>query len=103
MAEQFEHIAGVADRARMITQVLPLNAGAHPFMIGTATLHDLRRCAAADVHRGLFTAANSSTIRRLVKRYARSYDLLRAAALSPEASLAMIEAAARDYRDDCER
>jgi hypothetical protein len=34
-----------------------------------------------------------------VKDYRKSYDLLRAAALPPEASLAMIEAAAEDYRN----
>lgn len=35
----------------------------------------------------------------LVKDYRRSYDLLRAAALPAAASLALIEAAAEDYRD----
>lgn len=36
----------------------------------------------------------------LVKQYQRSYDRLRAAALPPEASLSMIEAAAEDFRND---
>lgn len=36
----------------------------------------------------------------LVKKYRKAYDRLRAAALAPEASLTMIEAAAEDYRSD---
>jgi len=39
----------------------------------------------------------------LVKKYTRSYDLLRAAASPPRASLTMIEAAAEDYRNDHSR
>jgi hypothetical protein len=35
----------------------------------------------------------------LVKQYRKAYDRLRAAALPPEASLAMIEEAAEDYRN----
>jgi hypothetical protein len=34
----------------------------------------------------------------LVKQYRKAYDRLRAAALPPEASLALIEEAAEDYR-----
>jgi hypothetical protein len=34
----------------------------------------------------------------VVKRAQRAYDLLRGAALSPKASLALIESAAEDYR-----
>jgi hypothetical protein len=35
----------------------------------------------------------------LVKQYRKAYDQLRAAALPPQASLAMIEEAAEDYRN----
>lgn len=99
MVAQFEHILEVADRSRLILQVLPWNVGAHPFMIGTATFLTFADAPSVMYTEGLFHGQLLDDP-GLVKRYARSYDLLRAAALSPKASLNMIEATVRDLRDD---
>lgn len=40
---------------------------------------------------------------RLVRSYRQSYDLLRADALPPEASLAMVEEAAEGFRNGTDR
>lgn len=99
MAEQFEHILELTERARLLLQVLPTDIGAHPFMIGTATFLTFQDAPSVMYTEGLFHGQLLDDP-GLVKRYTRSYDLLRAAALSPKASLAMIETAARDFRDD---
>lgn len=99
MAEQLDHIAELGGRRRIITQVLPWNAGAHPLMLGTAkimTFADAPPMVYAEAPYSGETVDDPS----LVTLYQRSYDLLRAAALPPRASLAMIEAAAEDYRND---
>ncbi|MBM9619782.1 helix-turn-helix domain-containing protein [Streptomyces zhihengii] len=97
MAEQWGHIAALARRRRIVPQVLPWNCGAHPFMLGTAKV-----MAFPDAPPLVYTEAlhSGDTIDdpALVKEYRRSYDLLRAAALPPEASLALIERAAEDHR-----
>ena len=99
MAHQLDHIAGLGKRRRIIPQVLPWNAGAHPLMLGTTKIMTF-----AEAPPMVYTEATYSgdTIDdpRLVQKYRRSYDLLRAVALPPKASLAMIEAAAEDYRND---
>ncbi|MGH3313954.1 MAG: helix-turn-helix domain-containing protein [Streptomyces sp.] len=99
MAEQLEHIAGLARSGRIIVQVLPLNAGAHAFMMGMATLMTF-----ADAPQLTYTESLHSgqliDDPALVKKYAKSYDLLRAAASPPRASLTLIEAAAEDFRND---
>lgn len=99
MADQFAHIAALARRGRIITQVLPLNAGAHPFMVGTVKLMTF-----ADAPPFAYTEALHSgqliDDPALVMQYRKSYDLLRAAAMPPEVSLAMIEAAAEGFRND---
>ncbi|MEU6884691.1 helix-turn-helix transcriptional regulator [Streptomyces viridosporus] len=97
-AEQLEHIAALARRHRIVPQILPRNCGAHPFMLGTAKI-----MAFPDAPPLVYTEAlhSGDTIDdpALVKEYRRSYDLLRAAALPPEASLALIEQAAEDDRN----
>ncbi|MFF4231324.1 helix-turn-helix domain-containing protein [Streptomyces sp. NPDC001820] len=100
--EQLERIAALARRRRIVPQILPWNRGPHPFMLGTAKI-----MAFPDAPPLVYTEAlhSGDTIDdpALVKEYRRSYDLLRAAALPPEASLALIEQAAEDDRNGKQR
>ncbi|MEV0410387.1 helix-turn-helix transcriptional regulator [Streptomyces sp. NPDC050448] len=97
MAELLEHIANVVRTTRSILQIVPETAAAHPFMMGMAKVMTF-----VDAPPVVYTESLHSgqliDYPALVKDYRRSYDLLRAAALSPEASLARIEAAAEDFR-----
>ncbi|MFD9823849.1 helix-turn-helix domain-containing protein [Streptomyces violascens] len=98
MAEQLEHIDDVVRAARGILQVLPETAAAHPLMMGMVklmTFSDAPPVAYTEgVHSGQLIDYPG-----LVKDYRRSYDLLRAAALPPEVSLALLRGAAEDYRN----
>jgi transcriptional regulator with XRE-family HTH domain len=96
-AQQLEHVAGMARERRALVQVLPYGQGAHTAMIGALKLMEFE-----DAPPTAYTETSfSGTLvddPAVVKRAARAYDLLRAAALSPEASLALIESAAEDFR-----
>ncbi|MFI1359570.1 helix-turn-helix domain-containing protein [Streptomyces sp. NPDC020898] len=98
MAELLEHIATLVKRTYSITQIVPESAAAHPFMMGMT-----RMMAFPDAPPVVYTESLHSgqliDYPALVKQYRESYDLLRAAAQPPEASLAMIETAAEDYRN----
>ncbi|WP_225801064.1 helix-turn-helix transcriptional regulator [Streptomyces sp. NK15101] len=98
MAQQLDHIAGLIKRGRIFTQILPWNAGAHALMLGNAMA-----LAFVDAPPLVYMEGqhHGHTIDDpgLVKQYQRSYDLLRAAALPLEASLALIEDAAEGYRN----
>jgi transcriptional regulator with XRE-family HTH domain len=98
MAELLEHIAETIQRTRSVLQIVPETTAAHPFMMGMT-----RAMTFADAPPLVYTESLHSgqliDYPPLVKQYRGSYDLLRAAALPPEASLAMIEDAAEDYRN----
>ncbi|WP_374982412.1 helix-turn-helix domain-containing protein [Streptomyces fradiae] len=98
MAEQLDRITGLVKRRRVIAQVLPASVGAHPFMIG-----GVKVLTFADAPPLIYTeslhSGHTMDDPALVADYRKSYDLLRAAALAPQASLALIESAAEDYRN----
>jgi len=98
MAELMKHIAEVIRTTHSIVQIVPESAAAHPFMMGMT-----RMMTFPDAPPVVYTESLHSgqliDYPALVKQYRESYDLLRAAALPPEASLAMIETAAEDYRN----
>ncbi|MBO8194460.1 helix-turn-helix transcriptional regulator [Streptomyces oryzae] len=98
MAEQLMHIADLAERRRIVPQILPLSAGPHPFMTGMTAIMTFADAPALVYTEGLHSGEVLDDP-ALVAAYQRSYDLLRAVALSPKASLAMILDAAEDYRN----
>lgn len=99
MAEQLDRIAELAKRRRITPQILPWNAGAHPLMMGMLTIMSFPDAPPLVYTEALYSG-DTIDDPALVKKYRRAYDRLRAAALPPKASLAMIEAAAEDYRND---
>ncbi|TXS51238.1 helix-turn-helix domain-containing protein [Streptomyces sp. t39] len=98
MAAQLTRISELAGRRRIVLQVLPWNGPTRPFL-----KTDMMFMRFADAPPVLYTegAYHGHLIDdpALVEQYHKAYDQLRAAALSPEASLAMIDAAAEDYRN----
>ncbi|GEB58656.1 helix-turn-helix domain-containing protein [Streptomyces gardneri] len=97
MAEQLDHLVAQARARVVLIQVLPYAAGAYPQMGKPLKLMEF-----ADAPPTAYTEAvysgNLLDDPAVVKRAQGTYDLLRAAALSPEASLALVESAAEDYR-----
>lgn len=102
MAEQLDRVVELAKRPRITPQVLPWNCGVHPFMVGTAKIMSFPDAPPLVYVESLHTG-DTIDDPALVREYRRSYDRLRAAALPPEASLAMIEEAAEDYRNGKQR
>ncbi|MEU9699816.1 helix-turn-helix transcriptional regulator [Streptomyces sp. NPDC047981] len=97
MAAQLEHLATLARERVALVMVLPRTTGAHAAMGGMLQIMEFQ-----DAPPTAYTETSfSGTLLddpAVVKQTQRAYDLLRVAALSPEASLALIESAAEDYR-----
>ncbi len=97
MAQQLDHISAMVRQRKAMVQVLPFAAGAHPAMGKLMTLMEFDD-APPTAYTEAVLSGNLLDDPAVVKRTRAHYDLLRAAALSPEASLALIESAAEDYR-----
>jgi len=97
MAGQLKHIAGMARQRTVLLQVLPFVAGAHREMGKMMKLMEFED-APPTVYTEAVLSGNLLDEPTVVKRVRASYDHIRAVALSPEASLALIESAAEDYR-----
>jgi transcriptional regulator with XRE-family HTH domain len=96
MREQVQHIVALIQDHRAIVQVLPRTAGMHALRSGPLTiltLPDSTPVAYVEApHTGqLLDSAEQVRACRL------SYDLVRAAALPPQASLELIESALEEY------
>lgn len=97
MAEQLTHLAEQTDsRPRIVTQVLPFSAGAHPFLHASMTLMQFADAPAVVYTEGAYSGQLVEEP-LLVEQYRSAYDLARAAALSPEASLQRIVSAAKEF------
>ncbi|MCD9878197.1 helix-turn-helix domain-containing protein [Streptomyces guryensis] len=96
MAEALRHVADLARRSRVIVQVLPFSAGAHTAMGGSLKLMAFEDAPPLVYFEGARTGRledDPATVAHL--RF--TFELLTASALSPEKSLALIEALAQDY------
>ncbi|MFK0212753.1 MULTISPECIES: Scr1 family TA system antitoxin-like transcriptional regulator [unclassified Streptomyces] len=97
MAKQLDHIASLIRERWVLVTVVPRSVGAHASMDGSLRLMEFE-----DQPPTAYTETSfSGTLLddpAVVKQAQRAYDLLRVAALSPEASLALIESAAEDHR-----
>ncbi|WP_399086589.1 helix-turn-helix domain-containing protein [Streptomyces sp. BBFR2] len=102
MAEQLNHIAELGRRRRVVTQILPCNSAPHPLMMGSVKTMRFR-----DEPPLIYieSAYSGDTIDdpEIVDQYLKAYDLVRAAALPPAASLEMIQATAEDFRNGKQR
>ncbi|MFE9122109.1 helix-turn-helix domain-containing protein [Streptomyces sp. NPDC007172] len=96
MHEQLAHIASLVERHRIMVQVIPSADGAHPLMDAPFKVMSFLDAPPVvyteSVHSGRLLDTPA-----LVASHLKTYDLGRAAALSPDASLAMIRAAMEDF------
>ncbi|MEV5429038.1 helix-turn-helix transcriptional regulator [Streptomyces sp. NPDC052701] len=97
MAAQLEHVAALARQRTVLVQVLPCTAGAYALMNGMLALMEFEDAPPTAYTEAVYSG-NLLDDPAVVKRVQSSYDLLRAAALSPEASLALVESVAEDFR-----
>ncbi|MEU9111427.1 helix-turn-helix transcriptional regulator [Streptomyces sp. NPDC048483] len=97
MAEQLDHIARLIRDRRGLVQILPFAAGPVPFIGRMLTLMEFEDAPPTVYTEGAYSG-NLLDEPTTVRRVQRDYDLLRAVALSPEASLSLIESAAEEYR-----
>ncbi|WP_217212003.1 helix-turn-helix transcriptional regulator [Streptomyces sp. AC550_RSS872] len=97
MAEQLERVASMARERTVLVQVLPYAAGAYALMTGSLKLMEFEDAPPTSYTEAVYSG-NLLDDPAVVKRSYAAYDLIRAAALSPEASLALIESAAEDFR-----
>ncbi len=100
MAAQLAHIDQMAGQPGVTVQVLPFTAGAHPAMLGSFTLMQFPDPADKDV---VYLEAETGALylekQQDVRRYSLMIDYLRAQALGPAESRALIAQLAQQAPD----
>jgi transcriptional regulator with XRE-family HTH domain len=100
MVGQLAHIGQLAGRSNVTVQVLPYTAGAHPAMLGSFTLMQFPDPADRDV---VYLEAETGALYlekpEDVRRYSLMIDYLRAQALGPAESRALIARLAKQAPD----
>ncbi|MEV0169509.1 helix-turn-helix transcriptional regulator [Streptomyces sp. NPDC050803] len=102
MAEQVEHILDVIRSTRSVLQIVPETTPWHPLRNGMVKIMTFADAPPLVYTEGDFTGQIVDYPAR-VQQYRRGYDLLRAVALSPEASLALMDELARTYRNEAQQ
>ncbi|MDO0935741.1 helix-turn-helix transcriptional regulator [Streptomyces sp. DG2A-72] len=102
MAEQVEHLLDVIRSTRSVLQIVPETTPWHPLGHGMAKIMTFADAPPLVYTEGDFTG-QIVDYPAYVKQYRRRYDLLRAVALSPGASLALMDEVARTYRNEAEQ
>ncbi|MGW6904599.1 helix-turn-helix domain-containing protein [Streptomyces sp. NPDC054940] len=102
MAEQLEHILDVIRSTQGVLQIVPKTTPWHPLAHGMAKIMTFADAPPLVYTEGDFTGQIVDYPAH-VQAYRRKYDLLRAVALPPEASLALMEDAVRTYRDEAQQ
>ncbi|WP_405899101.1 helix-turn-helix transcriptional regulator [Streptomyces sp. NBC_00727] len=101
MAAALRHILGLMKRHRIIVQVLPFSAGAHMALEGPLKLMTFPDAPPLAYLEGLGTGQLQDDPAS-VRHYELTYDLVVASALSPAASLALIQSVAEDYEHEAQ-
>lgn len=96
MASQLTHIAQLSRARRVVVQVLPYAAATVALMGSMAAIMSFDDAPPAVYSEGGYTGQLIEEP-TLVALYQRQYDFMRAAALSPTASLDLLESVAKDY------
>jgi transcriptional regulator with XRE-family HTH domain len=102
MAAQLRHLCGMIRNSRIIVQIVPYSAGSHAGMGGALKLMTFE----VDTPVAYAPGQESGSLiddPATFKRCSFTYDLLAAAALSPEASLTLMEAVAEEYEHGSQR
>ncbi|MET8821044.1 helix-turn-helix domain-containing protein [Streptomyces rochei] len=95
-AEALDRVARLAEERKVLLQVFPFSAGA-PANSGSLRLMEFEDAPPTAYTETSFSGSLLDDP-AVVRRARRAYDLIRGAALSPEASLALVRSAAEDFR-----
>ncbi|GGO57101.1 transcriptional regulator [Streptomyces daqingensis] len=97
MREQIDRLWELSrSHSRVVVQIVPFDAGPHPLMYGTTILMTSAESAPVAYTEGAHTGQLIDEP-PMVAKFQRSYDHVRAAALSPKASLPVLASAVKDY------